>query len=129
VADDDEGGDGGQAGEGGGPAADGDAGGVDRAELRQAIREVLAELGVGAAGAGGGGEGDEGGDGAPGDAPAAGGRLIDQEAWWESRVRKELDMLKAKEGIDELKEEVRKIVERPPKKYRRITQFMYGTDD
>lgn len=125
---DDEGGEG--AGADGGQGADGGAGGVDGQELRQAIREVLAEMGVGSGGAGAGGTdgGDQGAGGGTG-TPAAGGRLIDQEAHFEGIVRNVLEDLKTREDVTSLKEEVRKIVERPPRKYRKVTERLWGGGD
>ncbi len=77
---------------------------------------------------GDGGSGDGGGEGDGASGPPAGGRLIDQEAWFEQVVRRELDKVRTAEDLGNLKEEVKKIVERPPRQYRRVTQMMWGVD-
>ncbi len=85
-------------------------------------------VGAGAAGSGGGDGGTDGGEGGT-DPAAKGGRLIDSERHWEQIVRSELEKVRTKDDVESLKEEVRKIVERPPRKYRKITSKLWGGGD
>ena len=112
------------------PAGSGDAG-PDRGDLKAAIREVLSEMGVGSApngsgdpsGTGDGGSGDPSGD-------AGSGRLHDEELRLENLVRRELERVKVGEEVGSLKEQIKKIVERPPRQFRRIEKLMgWATED
>lgn len=128
MADDDDddkgGGDGGQGGTGGGDGGGGGFNAEQLATIRQVIRETLEGLGDGDAGGDKGGDGG-GADGGPG-GPPTGGRLIDQELHFEQLVRRELERVKSSEKVGSLEEQVRKIMERPPKRYRKITESMWG---
>lgn len=112
-------------GEGGDGATGDGAGDGDRpgdAHLRQIVREVVADV----LGGGGG----DGGDGEP-EGEGRGGRLIDEERAIEQRVKRELERVAAASELERVKEEVKKIVEKPPVKHRRSTRFMgwVGEDD
>lgn len=71
------------------------------------------------------GDGDKGGDGGPPDAGSA----RDREGYWHDIVARELERIRTTEGLAELKDEVRKIVERPPRKFRRVERAMWGARD
>ena len=111
----------GDGGADGGAGAAGEGEGGEDAHIRTIVREVLADF------FGGDEPGD--GDGAP--AEGGGGRLIDEERAVERRVRAELERVKAASELEDVKETVKKIVEKAPVKWRRSTRFMgwVGEDD
>ena len=127
-ADDDEGQEGTPGDEGGQGGGDG-GGSAFSAEQLATIREVVREAlgGLGSGGDPGPGDGTKPGEDKPGGNP--GGRLVDQEMFFENYVRRELEKVKSAEKVGSLEEQVKKIMERPPKRYRRITTAMWGRGD
>ncbi len=107
---------------------DGDEPVVEESRVREIVRDVLSELGIG--GGGEGGEaGGETGDG-DGDAPPAAGRRTQAavEDDVESKVRAAIGKLRTEEDRDSrlsaLEEKVAKEPERPPVKERKSTRVM-----
>lgn len=108
----------GNAGGGGGGGADGggdgDGGMAGDEHIRDIVRDVVEEFLAG--GRSDGGEG--------------GGRLIDDERRIQRQVEKELERVKAASSVDELREQVKAIIEKPPVKWRRSTRAMgWVTED